>query len=373
VSKPRVLCLHRQQSAVGYYRTWLPARHLAKQGYKVTWWEDEPYKRKFGPKEKLEEWFTAQQGKYDVIITDRATSSQSLGPLAGLRHYSPGARMVVDFDDDFTDVPPWNSAYTQFQPGQEARESGLYHLRLAEMTSVSTAQLAEKFAPLSHNIAVTENAIEPEDWAGLPVNPDRVKDEPLRILYGGASGHYGDMDEIKGGLQAVIDSPPCDFRLVCFGALPAWIHEASRRHPQRVISLPWVPFEDYPQAVAWGGFDIAIAPLADHPFNHCKSNIKWLEAGIQRIPFVCSDVGPYSEIPDDCALKLDNRATQWSMGLRNLLTDKSFREKLALRAFDAVIDGWTIDKKGKAWEDVVDQALALPRIESLEDTRLSEG
>jgi len=364
----KVLMLHRQQSAVGYYRTWVPARYLAAHGHTVDWREDQPYKKEI--KDDPIAWARAYAKDYDVIITDRGYKWDDIGLLLGLREVNPRARMVVDFDDDFTDVPKWNRAHTKYLPGQEMREAGLGHLKLAEMTTVSTPQLAENFKDKTHSIQVALNCLDPADWEALDVCPDRESDPHIRVLYGGAAGHYGDMDEAREGLEAVIRNPPVPFRLICFGAVPAWIHELSREKPDVVLNLPWIPFDDYPQAVAWGGFDLAIAPLADHPFNACKSNIKWLEAGIQGIPFICSDVGPYAEIPDECAIKISNTPVQWAEALRNLLQDKALRASKAKAAYDAVMDKWTVDKRGKMWETILQEACARPRIESLEDTRL---
>ena len=219
---------------------------------------------------------------------------------------------------------------------------------------------------------ILKNCLDPADWVAHPVNSERKKDPCLRILYGGASGHYGDLDPIREGLEAVIRNPPVPLRLLCFGALPAWMHELAREFPGRLVSLPWASFKEYPQTIAWGGFDIALAPLAEHPFNDSKSNIKWLEAGIQEIPLLCSDVGPYkTDIPSGCACKVDNTPAQWSSALRALLKDKALRESYKKKAKEAVLDAWTIDQRGKEWDNIVESVSTLPRIETLEDTQLS--
>lgn len=367
MTKLRILILHRQQSAVGYYRAHLPARALRELGHEVTTFED-PYEKVMKP--APEKWVETQANKYDLIIVDRTIRYEELGLFAGLRHLNPGARLIVDFDDDYTEVPPWNTAYNAFQSGQQYREAGHAHLKLSEMVTVSTEALRARFASRAHHIRTSMNFIDPADWINHPTDPSRAADKTLRVLYGGASGHFGDLDVVKEGIEAVIEKPPVPFRLICFGALPYWLHEASRRHPERVVSLPWVPFGDYPEVVAWGQFDVAIAPLCEHPFNRAKSNIKWLEAGIQGIPFLCSDVGPYAEIPDGCAVRVPNTPVQWSEALRALLKDATLRQSLKEEALEAVSTSWTIDRRGPLWQDVVEEAMSRPRIESLADTRL---
>lgn len=366
MSGPRVLWLHRQVSAVGAYRAIYPARYLKAQGHDITFFPF-PYGNL---KPNFASWSAQNVGKFDIIIVDRAISEADLPVLAGLRHASPGARMIVDFDDDWTSIPWWNMSVSTYKPGTPVYETGRAHLKLSELTTVSTPKLAEVFRDRAHDITVCENGIDPADWEGLPVNPERAKDPHLRVLYGGASGHYGDMDEARLGLEAVIENPPVPWRLLCFGAVPQWIHEAAERHPGRVVKLPWVEFQEYPSAVAWGGFDVAIAPLAAHPFNEAKSNIKWLEAGVQKIPFLCSDVGPYGAIPRGTAIKVSNTPVQWAEGLRNLLQDAALRQGLRDRAYEAVMDSGTVGAKASQWLDSIVRALACPRIDSLEATRL---
>ncbi len=364
----KILMLHRQPSSVSYYRTFLPAKALRKAGHDVTTY-DTPYRKSLQPTPN--EWAKDTINKYDVIIIDRAIVREDISLFAGVRHYSElmGTRIICDFDDDFTNVPWWNTSKGRYEPGQESREAGLMQLRLSEMTTVTSKSLSKTFKKKTHNISVAPNAIDPEDWIDLPTNPDRDKDEALYILYGGASGHFGDLDEARLGIEPVIKNPPVPIRLVCFGALPAWLHTLAQEYPERVITLPWIPFKDYPQTIAWGKFSLAIAPLADHIFNEAKSNIKWLEAGIQKIPFLCSDIGPYKEIPKGCAIKVDNTPVQWAEALRNLLTDSALRGRIAKKAYKEIMKNHTVDKIAPVWDSIVNKTRSLPRIESLEDTR----
>ena len=366
--KPKILWLWKQESAVSYYRAKLPARKLQEKGYDITI-HSEPYSRL---KPSFTEWAKNNLGKWDLLLLDRTSTFADLPTFAGLRHYSPGMRMVTDFDDDFLNVPWWNQATSLYKPGCEARESGLAHLKLSELVTASTESITQKFRSRTHDIIHCPNGLDPEDWTKFPTNPDRHKDPNLRVLYGGASGHFGDMDEARLGVETVIENPPVPFRFICFGAIPGWLHELSRKYPQRVVRLPWVSFASYPQAIAWGGFDVAIAPLAEHTFNDSKSDIKWQEAAVQGIPFLCSDVGPFKSLPKGTAVKVSNTPVQWAEGLRNLLTDVSLREKLRLKAKEAVLDIGTIDKTVSKWEVCIERAMSRPRIETLEDIRLPD-
>ena len=372
----RILALHRQASACQYYRSALPARILARLGHTVTHDETRVYQdwlkpaHKVPPELRPEQWLIEHLGQFDLIIVDRAITHEEWRLFAAFRHNSPGARMIVDFDDAFDIVPWWNPAQKDYNPGQQPYDAGFSHLRVAEMTTVSTEPLLEHFTPYTHAIAHVPNLIAPADWGGFPVNPERASDDALRIFYGGATGHFEDMNEARVGLEAILENPPTPLRLFCVGALPFWLYDLSKKYPGRVVRLPWIAFKDYPEVIAWGGFDLAIAPLKDDPFNDAKSNIKWLESGIQGIPLLCSDIGPYARIPDGCAVKVSNTPFQWAEGLRNMLLDPALRGRVAARAREAVLDCFTLDQGLKTWESVLDRVMARPRIETLEDTRL---
>jgi glycosyltransferase involved in cell wall biosynthesis len=85
-----------------------------------------------------------------------------------------------------------------------------------------------------------------------------------------------------------------------------------------------MPFEAYPSLLAH--FDVLLAPLCDNDFNNAKSDIKLLEAGIRRIPWVASPRAAYrawgvgglfAEAPGE-----------WQSALTRLAQDANLRRQL---------------------------------------------
>ena len=386
----KILLIYRQESAVGYYRQRIPQRILTALGHEVEFagpfyslrpdnpavadselLHDVPFEQRRCMAFLIER---AERG-FDFLLHDRCSDTGEQGAYAWFRDKSPGCKMSVDFDDDFMNVPAWNPAKKYFVPGKQSYEVGIWDLKLAELATVSTEDLVSKYTRWTHRILHAPNLIDPADWTGFPVNPDRAADPCLRILYGGACGHYGDMDDARDGLMEVLLNPPCPLRLICFGAIPKWMHDIRKSCPEaaaRVISLPWVPFVDYPAAIAWGGFDLAIAPLAAHPFNDGKSNIKFLESAIQDIAFLGSRVGPYASIPDSCAMLVDNTLEAWKEGLTELLLNANLRKSLRTQANEFVRSSFLPDNGAKVWQNVLDALQAAPRISDLSATKLPE-
>ena len=85
-----------------------------------------------------------------------------------------------------------------------------------------------------------------------------------------------------------------------------------------------VAFEVYPKKLSGLNFDIGIAPLCDTEFTRCKSPIKIMEYGINRIPVVASNVEPYKEFSEYVDLCSDNK--QFVDSLIALIDDKKLRE-----------------------------------------------
>jgi len=87
---------------------------------------------------------------------------------------------------------------------------------------------------------------------------------------------------------------------------------------------PFVIMADYPAYLASLNLDIAVAPLADIPFNRAKSNLRLLEYGMLAIPVVCTDIDPYRGSPACC---VPNTLDAWVQALRERIHDADAREQ----------------------------------------------
>lgn len=65
----------------------------------------------------------------------------------------------------------------------------------------------------------------------------------------------------------------------------------------KVKTLPYMGYTEYLTTI--GNYDLVIFPLDKNPFNDCKSCIKYLEAGLSKVPILVSRTNEYSlEIKD---------------------------------------------------------------------------
>ncbi len=117
---------------------------------------------------------------------------------------------------------------------------------------------------------------------------------------------------------------------MCPPTLRAYIHEFHAG----------VSIEQYPEKLASLNLDLALAPLEDHFFNACKSNLRLLEYGACGFPVICSDIPCYrGDLP---VTRVRNKPEDWIAAIGEHLSepDASAEAGDALRSL--VLDNWML-------------------------------
>jgi glycosyltransferase involved in cell wall biosynthesis len=115
--------------------------------------------------------------------------------------------------------------------------------------------------------------------------------------------------------------------------------------------------QSYPGFVNWltqQHFDIGIAPLANTPFNRCKSSIKTLDYAALGLPVLASDREAYrGSLADGIGgMLLPDSADAWFAALSRLLRDAPLRRHLGEAARAALSEGTLAAQAGQrraAW------------------------
>lgn len=145
--------------------------------------------------------------------------------------------------------------------------------------------------------------------------------EVVVIGYGsGSRAHDADLALAAPALARLLDAHR-HVRLRIFGpvALPAEL----RRFDDRVDRVPLLPQGEYLWEFAHA--DIAIAPLLDVEFNGYKSQVKYLEAGLVRLPLVASPTVYGTYIDDGRTGFIADGDEQWFAVLDRLVSDRALR------------------------------------------------
>jgi glycosyltransferase involved in cell wall biosynthesis len=319
----------------GYYRMYLPFKHLAANSRHV--FAIPPPGRRIDPPtpQDLED--------VDVLVMQRPAhpyGARQFDRLAG--HVA----RVYETDDDILTMEPSNDPFATDPRGPE---SVRYCLRRAEMVTVSTPYLAELYAPFNSNIRILPNFIRAE-LLDMP----RKRRDRVTVGYQGGKSHLVDLCAVQDELRDVLDAnPDVDLHMIGEDFTPlTWVRRPHLE--ERCRFTRWSDdVGDYYRAV---DFDIAIAPLADRPFNRAKSHLKALEAAARGIPIVAQDMEPYREfVRDGETGYLVRTGEEWSKRLTDLIHDEAARDEMGAAA-KKVAEQYTMQGNWQLWQDAYEEA-----------------
>lgn len=94
------------------------------------------------------------------------------------------------------------------------------------------------------------------------------------------------------------------------------IPEELEEFSERIIAHPFVKWEKLPELIA--SVDINLAPLEESIFNEAKSENKWVEAALVRVPTIASNLGAFKTMMEHGKTGiLCDTADQWFSELEN--------------------------------------------------------
>lgn len=259
------------------------------------------------------------------------------------KHQKP---FLIDVDDNFIDVPPWNEAFHSFRNGSSFRRVSLDSMRSADALMVSTPHLGQTYLNVNDNVYVIENSL---DFKGDRkfVGWDKVsvkKHKGVRFGWIGGRAHFDDLMMISPVLRAVLEKNPDVTFYLINSALRRSCELLKRPYPFE--GLKNVHYADrsvainrYAQFSSSFGFDFGLAPLVDCNFNRSKSNLRWLEYSAMSIPTIATDISHFTQsiTPfEDGLLIKDNDLNKWKEAIELMISDKNLREAIGRRAYKRV-------------------------------------
>lgn len=216
----------------------------------------------------------------DIIIIQRYFPLQETLPILE-RILDSGKPVVYETDDLLLDVPLSHPLYQNLQ-------RTIPHIRdllpKVDLVTVTTNALCERIREFNPNVITIPNFIDESTIAPTNSSPDPSK---TTIAYMGTPSHIYDLELVEDVLFKISDKYKSAVQFIFWGCAGTRLEELGQI----------IPFDDS-YASFLGNlskihFDIGLAPLADNPFNHCKSNIKWLEYSAFARSGIYSNLEPY--------------------------------------------------------------------------------
>jgi hypothetical protein len=214
----------------------------------------------------------------DSVLMCRPWNAQHVGIARTIK--DAGRALLLDFDDDYSRLPPWN-------PNAHHFKDCLPHLnalvQLADAITVTTKALADavcEWGADAKKIVIVPNAID-DSWKTMKPKKDR---NPM-VLFRGSNTHSADLDV---GRQYLTEMNKTH-EIVFFGEPPAYAY--TLRH--RVFSV--TDYSNFIVSMNNLAPEIMAVPLADHPFNHAKSDVAAQEAALIGAKLWHNGVGEFRQ------------------------------------------------------------------------------
>lgn len=318
------ICAWGNGSGSKYWRLVDPLKYLEKRGFKTLLSENGINK--------------ADATWADANVIQSCTDKNGIAYLYQLQQ-EEGKKLVVECDDffDLNEDSPFNEEHDLF----EAKFVITQTMKFADMITTTTPYLAKKLRKYNKNVVVLPNYIDYERW-NQPYMPNDTK--KIRIGWAGSITHLNDMKMIVKPLKKICKEFK-NIQLVIIGDPRV----AELFKGLNVESMNGVPFEVWPSKLHSLRLDIGLAPLRDTEFNRCKSNIKWIEYSIAKVPGVYSPTVYNNYDFDGNYGQIAETEEQWYRCIKNYIICENLRKDIASRARGAVKTGYTLKTNVGKW------------------------
>lgn len=322
--------LHSENSAVGFYRVWQPAKYLKRIGWDVATVDDEMHTVKVDGENGMEGLIKGS----DIIVAQRPEHVENVALFMAMRDVC-NAPFVFEIDDNIYDVARSSIAYQHWYPGSPRILTVELLMREANAITVTTEELKRVYSKFNKNIYVIPNMQDPEWW-----DIKKKKSKQFTIGWAGSATHYDDLKMIWRPIKKFLRNHK-DARFKVVGSNCDFLSG----HPQVDIVTKFAGIRDYPQYLADLAFDVGVIPVVNRDFNLGKSNIKWQEYSMAGIPSIASNIGEYKEIEHEVTGLLAGDSDSWLLNLERLYDDKQLRDDLSNTAKQYILKNLNIKER----------------------------
>lgn len=285
----------------------------------------------------------------DVIVIQRPAFPAIPSMIQILR--SNGVAVVVDMDDDMSNIHPNNAAYHIYRHDSGTPFSWRHSdtsCKAATLVTTSTAALQKTYARHGRG-AVLDNYV-PSAYLTFP------RQETGAFGWAGTTrSHPNDPQVVSQPIKKLIDD---GYRFRIVGGDEGC--RAAFRLPFRPEMTGSVGLERYAKTVA-DTLDVGIVPLDNTAFNASKSRLKGIEMMSVGVPWVASPRAEYRKLAKDsgCGF-LAEGPKDWYTKVKALMDDEVLRKEQA-QAGREYMYRQTYETNAWRWAEVWQRAYDIER------------
>lgn len=313
------------------------------------------------------ETMTKQAREADVVVFQRPNNGRVL-ELARLLKIA-GKKIIFENDDTYKVGEETLSKLDNDKQRAVAADLRRYTdavLALADGAIASTPILAEEYRRVNPKVVVLKNCIDPLDELPNKANTTGK----FRIGFIASVTTNDDYIHLKEQIRALDERG--DITIVVLGLkykdgshIPFMDEDVKFWHSLKNAEFhAYVPVTHYMSKVASLALDLAVIPRADNYFNRCKSNLKFLEMSLLRIPVIAQGfadgTSPYQG-PDAMYMTIVADNSTWYNKIVEIKEHYPTFLNLADEAHDYVLANYNIKNYAQEWVKQIEKLCLSPQ------------
>ena len=281
----------------------------------------------------------------DIVIIQRQAAKKELADhifrLAGQLN----KKVIVELDDLLFESPP--SCHAQCL--EEMRDEIIESLKKSDAVTCTSLLLSRELTHYAREVYILPNYIDTDIWSNGRIKKESEKHTTI-VGFSGTPTHIDDLKMIAPAIKDILTrfGDSVEFRF--WGCIVEELKGLDGVRFEREL-IP--DYREYARTLRDSNIDIAIVPLVKNRFNECKSNIKFLEYSICRIPGIYSNITPYSEsiIDGETGIVCDDDTDSWYRAMVKLIEERDLRNEIAENSYKEVHENYTLDANAYKWYD----------------------
>jgi processive 1,2-diacylglycerol beta-glucosyltransferase len=272
-----------------------------------------------------------------------------------------GSKLIYTIDDNLLDLNIINLDGTSF-PDVNQKNIIRTFVKEADGVIVSTEPLRQRLLHLNSKIIVVPNHLD-EQLLHYPSTIENSSDI-VKIGYMGTPSHESDLMMILPALREILHKYRDCVKLQLVGVLD------NNKISKLFEGLPVESMNtegniEYLKFMKWLSsntkWDFGIAPLENNKFSMSKSDIKFLDYGILRLPGIFSKVDPYLGTVRhlENGYLVENNQEDWYEGLETMIKDHQLRKVLGDNAFAYVRGNRVLKDRAIDWIGAIESLIDI--------------
>ena len=277
---------------------------------------------------------------FRVIIFYRCPWTDNIGKAINLaKNLKKKVLFDIDdlvFDTKYTDLVPYLQTISVNE--KKLYDEGVFRMKKTlehcEGAITSTEVLAKELKKYMPKVFINRNvaSVEMFKLSEIALKKKLKKKKTKDIIIGYFSGsitHNDDIEMIMPALIKILQEFK-NVKLLFLGEIR--LNETFKNYYSQIIRRPFIKWNKLPEFISKA--DINIAPLKKNIFNEAKSENKWTEAALVKVPTVASNFGAFKKIIINGTTGfLCNTIEDWYLSLKKLIEDKHLQKNIADNAF----------------------------------------